>query len=220
MMQRNGLTLAEVLFVIAVLVLLFWLVVVPLQRRAAEARQAMCRSNLNQIAKGMAVYLNLSGDNRYYPVVLGPGTRPDTYNGAEWLAAVYWGGCIPDPGVFLCPASGDTNRGGRDIGTRGPAATFGSQTVSYAGMHYYSTTDATGRRVAEVIRDDFPPDEPMGSDDTQGTINHGGRWGGMNVLFFDSHVELRTPDALGRRTAVGATAPPGQPKPLLWRLRN
>ena len=219
MNQRRGLTLAEVVFVIAALALIAWLVVPALRRRAAESRRAMCGRNLNQLAKSMATYLNEHDDNCLYPCPLGRGAKANDYNGAEWLAGLYWTGVIPDPGVFLCPGSGDHNRDGKDIGTERAPAAFGSQTVSYAGMHYGSITGADGERIA--VRDDFPPDEPMASDDTQGAINHGhSSYGGMNVLFFDSHVEFRSRDELDPRTAVGATTPRGQPRPLLWRLRN
>jgi prepilin-type processing-associated H-X9-DG protein len=153
----------------------------------------------------MATYLNEHGDNRFFPCPLGRtanGTGPDDYNGAEWLAALYWTGVVPDPGVFICPSSPDTNEEGIDIGTRLQAGTFGSQTVSYAGMHYSSDSNEPG-----AIRDDYPPNKPMGSDDTQGDINHGTLSnGGMSILFFDSHVEFRTNTELHLKEAVGDTS--------------
>jgi prepilin-type processing-associated H-X9-DG protein len=91
--------------------------------------------------------------------------------------------------------------------------------VSYAGLHYRSYTGMDGRPVP--IYDDLPTFEPTACDDTEGTVNHG-EWGysGLNVLFFDSHVEFFSRDKLDPRTAVGATGPPVRPQPLLWRLRN
>lgn len=53
-----------------------------------EARRIRDRNNLNQIAKGMATYLNEHGDNRFYPASLGE----------LWDKKV-----IPDPGVFISP---------------------------------------------------------------------------------------------------------------------
>ena len=59
-----------------------------LTRARGEARRIRDRNNLNQIAKGMATYLNEHGDNRFYPASL-----------AElWDKKV-----IPDPGVFISP---------------------------------------------------------------------------------------------------------------------
>ncbi len=165
--------------------------------RAREERgRQRCCSNLNQLAKGMATYMNEFGDNRYYPCPLGRGARPGTYNGAEWLAALYWTGGMPDAGLFICPISGDTNRDGLNLGERRAAPEFGSQTVSYAAMHYGSNTAGPG-----AIRDDYPPNKVMASDDTQGGMNHEG-WG-ANVLFFDSHIDFRTLDELGGSHTVG-----------------
>jgi prepilin-type processing-associated H-X9-DG protein len=111
--------------------------------------------------------------------------------------------------------SGDTNRGGLDLGTRRAPATFGSQTVSYAGLHYYSLWDASGRPGPGAIPDGvLPGDAPMASDDTQGTINHAATGGDMNVLFVDTHVERRTRTELDPERAVGQTGG------LLQQLRN
>ena len=216
------------LFVVAILA---GMLLPALARAREEARRIRCRNNLNQIAKGMATYLNEFGDNRFYPCPLGRGIDPNGYNGAEWLASLYWQGrdatgflssVMPDPGVFICPSSPDTNDMGADLGTyTADPRTFGSQTVSYAGMHYRSLTGASGNPRSGAIRDDFPPNMPMASDDTQGTINHGeARNGGMSVLFFDSHVEFKTNTEIDLETGVGASGGYGGFKPLLWQLRN
>ncbi|MFP4056451.1 MAG: type II secretion system protein [Candidatus Brocadiia bacterium] len=186
-----------------------------------EARRIRCRNNLNQLAKGMYTYLMEFGDNRFYPCPLGRGAEPNDYNGAEWLASLYWTGLVPDPGVFLCPGTRDSNAQGRHLGRRRASAAFGPRTVSYAGMHYYSMTERDGTRVARAIRDDFPPNMPMGSDDTQATVNHGeANNGGMSVLFFDSHVEFKTNKMVDLERGVGYDEGPGGPKHLLWQLRN
>ncbi|MFC1806355.1 hypothetical protein ACFL09_05175, partial [Planctomycetota bacterium] len=164
------------------------LVPVSCARARVEARRIRCRNNLNSLAKCMATYVHEHGGGRWYPFPLGRGTRPDDFNGAEWLASVYWCGVLIEPRVFLCPSTRDTHQGGRDVGTRRAIpGRFGSQTVSYAGMHYRSLTAADGRPTPGAIPDELPPNMPMASDDTQGSINHG-RAGnsGMAVLFFDS----------------------------------
>ena len=220
--RESGLTLAELLVMVAIVVALVAMLVYGLTWGLEKARRTRCRKNLSWLARSIGVYLNEHGDGRFLPVPLGQGTTPGDYNGAEWLAAFYWCGVMPDPGVFLCPSSGDTNHDGLDIGTHRAPAAFGSQTVSYAALHYRSQTDASGQPFGAVIRDeDFPPNMPMACDDTQGSINHGGRRGGMAVLFFDSHVEWRPRDDLDPATAVGAQGPGGgAPKGLLWQLRN
>ena len=223
MSKQHGLTLVEVLLSVLVLLLCACGLVSAFRenaRRRRAARSVRCRSNLNQLAKGMFTYLSQHGDNRFYPCPLGRGAKANDYNGAEWLASLYWTGVIPDPDVFLCPSTDDSNADGAHLGAHRAPKSFGSQTVSYAGMHYGSLTNEAGRPRPSVIPDDFPPNEVMGSDDTQGAINHGGRSGGMAVLFFDTHVDFKTNTEVDLETGVGATAPPGQPKPLLWRLRN
>jgi len=222
MKKRQGMTLLELLIVVFVVAIVAGLLIPALARKREEDRRIRCRNNLNQLAKGMASYIDDRGDNRFYPVPLGRGCAPGTYNGAEWLASLYWTGVVPDPGVFLCPSTTDTNADGKDIGCKRAndcGGSFGSQTVSYAGMWWKSVTTANGGG----IRDDFPPYEPMACDDTQGGINHGDAAnGGMNVLFFDSHVEfLTTPrvDVTSQTGSVGARFP-NPLKSLLWRLKN
>ncbi len=86
-------------------------------------------------------------------------------------------------------------------------------------MWWKSVTTVNGG----AIRDDFPPNEAMSCDDTQGGINHGEATnGGMSILFFDSHVEFKTAaevDITSEHGSVGQGFP-NPPKTLLWRLRN
>jgi len=215
MRHKPGLTLAEVLIVALVVALLAAFLVPALARRREEARRIRCRNQLNCLAKAMATYLNEYGGNRWYPCPLGLGAKPDTYNGAEWLASVHWAGTHPSPHCFICPSSGDTNHDGRDLGAHRAAPTFGPQTVSYAAMHYYSLTDDTGNPIPGAVSDSFPPNEPMACDDTEGPINHGRPHnGGMAVLFFDSHVEFWTHSRVDLERSVGMKDGP------LSRLRN
>ena len=222
MKKKHGFTLIELLVVIAIIAILAGMLLPALARAREEARRIRCRNNLNQLAKGFATYLNEHGDNRFYPCPLGRGTNTSDYNGAEWMASLYWSGVIPDPGVYICPSSPDTNQNGEDMGTHKATNDFGSQTVSYAGMHYRSQTNSTGTAIQGAIRDDFPPNMPMGCDDTEGAINHGEKNnGGMAILFFDSHVEFKTNTELDLETGVGDQgAGGGAAKPMLWQLKN
>jgi len=218
MKKRQGFTLIELLVVIAIIAILAGMLLPALSRAREEARRIRCRNNLNQLAKGMATYLNEHGDNRFYPCPLGRGTTTGTYNGAEWLASLYWTGVVPDPGVFSCPSSPDSNSNGKDIGSHKvgdvSGGVFGTQTISYAGMWWKSVSTNNGG----AIRDDFPPNEPMSCDDTQGGINHGEATnGGMALLFFDSHVDFKTNTDVDISTATGAV---GRKPGLLWRLKN
>ena len=218
MKKQQAFTLIELLVVIAIIAILAGMLLPALSRAREEARRTACKNQLNQLAKGLATYLTCYGGNRFLPCPLGRGTDPGTYNGAEWLASLYWSGVIAAPGVYICPSSPDSNRDGRNMGTVRAPGSFGSQTVSYAALHYRSETDQDGMAVA--VRDDFPPDEAMASDDTQGTINHGKRRnGGMAVVFFDTHVDFLTQTEVDLVTGVGATSP-SDPQPILGRLKN
>jgi prepilin-type processing-associated H-X9-DG protein len=216
--RRTGGALVAVLVLVVVLVVLVGMLVPSLSICREDADRIGCRNNLNEIAKGMATYLNEYGDNCWFPYPLGQGLRRYDFCGSEWLASVYWTGLVTDPDVFVCPMSGDSNDDGRDLGTaRAIPGRFGPPTVSYAGLHYYSRRDEKGNPIPGAIRDDYPPNKPMGSDDTQGDINHGTLSnGGMSILFFDSHVEFRTNTELHLKEAVGDTSPDA----LLTELSN
>ena len=164
----------------------------------------------------MAAYVAEFGDNRWLPFPLDRRRVPHDFNGAEWLASLYWTGVVEEPQVFICPASGDTNREGADLGTHHAIpGRFGPRTVSYAGLHYYSRTDASGKPRPGALINDLAPSEPIASDDTQGAVNHGtSDSGGMCVRFFDSHVEWKTHEEIDLERGVGQKGGP------LWRLRN
>jgi len=196
-----------------------------LARAREEARRIRCRNNLNQLAKGMATYLNECGDNRFYPWPdgrpgCGAGRSPNRwtgaeFGGAEWLASLYWTKIIPDPGVYNCPSSPDSNEQGIELGSLGcpRGDPLSRDAVSYSGMgsrsvgvYMESKQNKSGYAYSRLaIRDDFPPNEPMASDDTDEPINHGERDnGGMSVLFFDSHVEYWTHTRVDLEVGVGA----------------
>lgn len=239
---RRASSRVEAAVVLAVLGVLAILLAARCDAPREESAGRRCRNMLNQLAKGMATYVAEFGDNRFYPCPIGRTPTRYDYNGAEWLASLYWTSVVPDPDVFICPSSPDTNHDGADLGAERESETFGSQTVSYAAMHYRSYQDESGRPrplvndpllrpvveepedpprkprplTAAAVRGICVPDsEPMACDDTQGTINHGTRTnGGMSVLFFDSHVEFKTSEEIDVERAVG------QEDGLLKRLRN
>ena len=229
MRKRQGFTLIELLVVIAIIAILAGMLLPALARAREEARRIRCRNNLNQLAKGMATYLNEHGDNRFYPWPAGrkgcgSEDNPD-FGGAEWLATLYWTRVLPDPGVYVCPSSPDSNENGQNLGDHGcdneegtfepgtgdNASKLQAGAVSYAGMgdrsvYIYEKTKLERNPPSSyiAIRDDFPPNEPMACDDTEGSINHGEREnGGMSVLFFDSHVEFWTHTKVDLEEGVG-----------------
>lgn len=216
--------MAELLVSIGALGLGCWLLAHALTLASNRPRypgyRIRCRNNLHQLSKGMATYLNEFGDNRFYPWPAGrPGCGTEAtpaFGGTEWLVSLHWTQVIPDPGIYLCPSSPDTNDGGTLLGSVGTPGgkPLAPDAVSYAGMWsrsvgIYLTTkeskSATHAASSLAIRDDFPPNEPMASDDTQAPLNHGERDnGGMNILFFDSHVEYWTHTGVDLEAGVGA----------------
>jgi len=198
---RGGFTLTELVVLVIILAVLAGTLLPSITRYREESCRIRCRNNLNMFAKGMATYANEWGGRDWIPCPLGRGRDPNTYNGAEWLATLYWTGVVPDPGVFICPSSGDTNRDGLDLGSHVAAPTFGSQTVSYAGVHHGSRPQGTdGRPPPAIDLGDFDPTDPMATEDTQGDPHHDG---GMAILFFDSHVEFMSNTEIGPGNAVG-----------------
>jgi len=214
---RGRVTVTELVIVVIVLALLTGMLL-PEWARWREEHRPRCPNNLSALGKGIAMYLSEYGDNRWFPCPLGRGQTANDYNGAEWLASLYWTGIVTDPDVFVCPTSKDSNDDGRQLGRdRAIPGLFGSQTVSYAGLHYKSLLDEQGGFAPAIEPTDYPPNKIMASDDTQGDINHGSvANGGMAILFFDSHVEFRTSFEMDIAISVGSTAGDG----LLRDLRN
>jgi len=215
MARERGITLAELLIGVFALAVAAGLLCYAVHSGRERAMKVRCRNNLNQLAKGMATYLN-DGHNPYPWLAgyAGCGTRVDpNFGGAEWLASLYWVKIIQDPGVFLCPASEDGNGEGKKLGSYGCPGNrpLLEDAVSYAGMGdrsagiYFVSKQGKPASYATsklAIRDDFPPNEPMACDDTEGGVNHGSARS-MNVLFFDSHVEYWTSDRVDAERGVG-----------------
>lgn len=190
---------------LCVAVILGQLTTVTCARDRAAARRIRCRDNLRALARGMFAYSDTLEGGVYLSFPLGRGVVPHDFTGAEWLASLYWTGFVPESETFLCPVSTDDNHGGADLGReRAPMGRFGPTTVSYAGLHYATLTSRVGSSEAVLPRHSFPESSPMACDDTEGPVNHArDSDGGMNVAFFDGHVQFRTGTQLDVEKAVG-----------------
>lgn len=138
-----------------------------------KARYNMkCKSNLRHLGTAMVQYIDQFGKGRYYTW---PGPQKASFNGAQWIASLYWVGLLNEPDIYLCSKSGDENDMGCRLGRKFTA--LSPTDVSYAGRN----------GIMGAIVDKMPTSTVMMSDDDEGVENHDD---GVNVLFFDCHVEF------------------------------
>ena len=192
--RRRAITLIEILIIIFVAVIIAGMILPMLARPCGEdTRKMRCRTHLKQIHMAMTQYVDTWGEHKWYPFPVQ--ANHGDYNGAHFLAALYWSGVMTEPALFLCQESKDTNHDGQDLGTHAPSPKFSGQTVSYA-------SKGRSNCFGKAMTDSYPPETAMACDDTEGSRNHKD---GMNILFFDSRAEWN--GNLDPRNAVGKTPP-------------
>jgi len=119
----------------------------------------------------MIQYIDQFGKGRYYSW---PGPQKATFNGAQWIASMYWVSLLNEPDLYICPSSRDDNENGGRLGRR--FTSLRPIDVSYAGRN----------GMLGAIEDKMPSNTMMMSDDTDGDPSHRD---GVNLLYFDAHVE-------------------------------
>jgi prepilin-type N-terminal cleavage/methylation domain-containing protein/prepilin-type processing-associated H-X9-DG protein len=84
----RGFTLIELLIVVAIVALLITILLPALAAARAEARRAVCTSNLNQLGTGTTMYLDANADYywRYYN---------ELYQGSKYTGRQWWFGFEP-----------------------------------------------------------------------------------------------------------------------------
>lgn len=101
MRTRCGLTLIEVLVLIAIIMILAALFLPIFKSSNESARRTTCASHLHQIGKAMFMYADVPA-NGIFPTC---STTTDPYADSEPLAAMslLYRGYVADPRVFWCP---------------------------------------------------------------------------------------------------------------------
>jgi type II secretory pathway pseudopilin PulG len=173
MTRHSAFTLVELNFAVVVAVILITVILATANHRPREeARNMKCKGNLRQLGTGMIQYIDQYGKGRYYSW---PGPRKASFNGAQWIASMYWVSLLNEPDLYICPSTKeDDNEAGGRLGRRFTA--LRPLDVSYAGRN----------GMIGAIVDKMPSNTLMMSDDTEGSPNHED---GVCLMYFDAHVE-------------------------------
>ena len=174
--MKKGFTMVELLVVIAVISILAALILPTLGSITEKAKQIQCKTNMDNIGKGMLLYKVDYGKNVRFP----------DENGGKFIAVLYTTKLVVEPKIYICPSTTDEfDKTGMANGN--PAADGMSYAgrknkpqTKYPGIYksYQSTTATT-----------------LASDDWEAFANHeNGQY--INFLFVDGHRDHKRDNKL------------------------
>lgn len=145
-MRKRGFTLIELLVVIAIIGVLAAILFPVFARAKAAAKQAVCVSNLSQIGKAIALYMDSYDDVFPAAVDASDKYKPEIWDDfPEFKARIPYMPLMPDAlepflknkDVFLCPA----DRGTRILDNHYPLEFYTSPTLfkTYGSSYFFRT---------------------------------------------------------------------------------
>jgi prepilin-type processing-associated H-X9-DG protein len=189
MTRHRAFTLVELVVAVVLAFILLTIMLSHARKERDFNRRTHCVSNLRFLGTAMIQYIDQYGKGRYYTW---PGPQEPSFNGAQWIASMYWVSLLNEPDIYICRRLQDNNDNGGRLGRRLTA--LRPIDVSYAGRN----------GMMGAMTEKMPSNTVMMSDDTEGEANHDD---GVNLLYFDAHVE--------RSTFISPLATGGQGKPVI-----
>ena len=95
--MKKGFTMVELLVVIAVISILAALILPTLGSVQEKAKQIKCKTNMDNLGKGLLMYKGDYGRNVRFP----------DENGGKFICKLYTTNLVVEPKVYICPSTTD-----------------------------------------------------------------------------------------------------------------